>query len=98
MDLNLQKSNLHKSGSFTNTFRLIDGLCHINDNGLFGKQFKEIYPEGLELKRENLSSTKDSFLDIDLEIKKIKFQSNFLISGGLFPNLKCLNVLFFQWF
>ena len=61
-----QKSNLHKPCSFKNTFRLIDDLRDISDNGLFEKHFKEIYPEELEMKRENVSSTKASFLDIDL--------------------------------
>ena len=57
---------------FVNTFHLIDDLCAINDNGLLEKQFKEIYPDQLELKNENVSSTKTSFPDINLEINKNK--------------------------
>ena len=61
----IKKPNLHKTCSFTNTFCFIDDLCAINDNDLFKKHFKEIYPERLELKRENIYSTKASILDID---------------------------------
>ena len=38
-------------------------------NGLFEKHFKEIYPEELELKKENRSSTKVLFIDIEQDIK-----------------------------
>lgn len=41
-------------------------------NGLFEKHFKEIYAEELELKKESISNTKDSFVDINLEIKENK--------------------------
>ena len=36
---------------------------------LFEKHFKEIYPEKLQSKKENVSYTKASFFDINLEIK-----------------------------
>lgn len=50
----------------------------------FEKCFNEIYPEELELRRENLSSTKASFLDIYLEkeenriLNKLSDKSDFL--------------------
>ena len=50
----------------------MDGLCVINDKGLFPKHLKEIYPEEQELKKENLVSTKPLLLDIDLKIKDNK--------------------------
>ena len=80
-----QKSNLHNSCSFKNTFRLIDDLRDISDNGLFEKHFKEIYPEGLELKKGNLFSTKASFLDIDLKIKENKISTKLSDKRYSFP-------------
>ena len=47
--------------------------------------FKEFYPQELGLKKENVSSTKASFLDIDLEIKDNKFSINIYIERGSFP-------------
>ena len=62
--LNLQKSNLHKASGFINRFCFINDVCAINVNGLFEKHFKEIYRAELQLKKENMSSTKASFLDM----------------------------------
>ena len=39
--INLKKSNLYKSRSFTNTFPFIDDLAAINDNGLFEKHISK---------------------------------------------------------
>ena len=73
---------------------MIDDLRDISDNGLFEKHFKEIYPEGLELKKGNLFSTKASFLDIGLKIKE-KSQRNFLISCIL-SQFKIVPMAFFD--
>ena len=43
-------------------------MCKVNEKGLFKKYFRGIYPEQLQLKNENVSRTKTSFLDIVLEI------------------------------
>lgn len=53
-------------------FCFIDDLCAISDNAFSEKHFKEILPEELELKKENVSNTKVSFLAIDLELKECK--------------------------
>ena len=45
-------------------------LYYFDDNDLYEKHFHEIYPEELGLKREHVSSTKASILDIDLGIKE----------------------------
>ena len=42
---------------FTNTSYFNDDLCPIDDKGVFEKHFNEVYPEELELKKLNLSST-----------------------------------------
>lgn len=67
--LNLKKSDPHKTHSLANDFALI---CAISDNGLFEKHFKEFFPEKLELKKDNVFSSKTSSFDIDLEIKDKK--------------------------
>ena len=62
---NLKKKNLQKARRFGNTFRFIDDLLTINDNGLFNENFKEIYPPELQLNLES-SGDRITFLDIDL--------------------------------
>ena len=69
------KANLHKAHNFTNTIPFLNGFCAINVNGLFEKHFKEIYPEKLKLKKENISNTKASFLDIYLFKKHNKIST-----------------------
>ena len=73
----MKKLDLHKACSFANTFHFIDNLCEISDNISFEKQFKKINPEELELKKENVSSFKASFLDADLEITDNKISIKF---------------------
>ena len=58
---------------FHSTSRFIDDLIAINDNGEFGKCFKEIYPPELELKLEH-QGLHATFLDLDIRISEGKFQ------------------------
>ena len=53
---------------FGNVFRYIDDLLAINDNGEFEKNYAEIYPPELELKKENDNKDRASFLDFQLTI------------------------------
>ena len=46
---------------FGNIFRFIDDLNAINDNGEFEKNIKNIYPEELELNKENIGYTEATF-------------------------------------
>ena len=55
--LNLKKLDLYKTHNFANTLSFIGDLYVINVDGLFEKDFKEIYSEKLDLKKENFSST-----------------------------------------
>ena len=61
----LKKTDLNKARKFRYTFRFIDDLITINDNGLFEEYHKEIYPEELQLNLEG-SGDRLSFLDLDL--------------------------------
>ena len=85
--------NLHKTWKIANIFCFIDDVSAIINNGLFEKHFKEIYHDELELKKEKISITKISFLDIDLVIKEKKSWLNFWYKG-LFPILIVLMPFF----
>lgn len=51
----------------------------------FEKYFNEIYPEELELRRENLSSTKASFLDIYLEKEENRISTKLSDKSDFLP-------------
>ena len=57
-----------KARHFHSTKRFIDDLCAVNDGDLFGKVYKNIYPEELELKLEH-SGSHATFLNLDITIK-----------------------------
>ena len=65
---NTKKIDNKKARKFGNTFRFIDDLLSINDGNEFEKNIHDIYPEELELKRENLTDSEASFLDLYLKI------------------------------
>lgn len=49
--LQAKKYNLQKEREFANIFCFVDDLRTINDNFEFAKNFKEIYPPELALKK-----------------------------------------------
>ena len=46
----------------------------INNAGKYESNFTDIYPEELELCRQNGSNAEATFLDLDIKIKNNKFQ------------------------
>ena len=46
----------------------------INNAGKYESNFTDIYPEELELCRQNDSNAEATFLDLDIKIKNNKFQ------------------------
>ena len=72
---------MHSEVEEMNPFHFVDEMCAINDDDLFEKHSKEIYPEELDLKNENVYSTKASILDIDL--KEMNIQRSVLLNGTL---------------
>ena len=64
----LKSNNYQMARRFGNVFRYIDDLLAINDNGEFEKNYAEIYPPELELKKENDNKDRASFLDFQLTI------------------------------
>ena len=67
--LNIKIRDLHKSRLFSNMFRFIDNLCVISDHLEFDRNFKNIYPTELQLKKENISTSEASFLDLSIIIE-----------------------------
>ena len=53
--------------------------------GEFEKHFQDIYPEELELGKENSSNLEASFLDLDLKIKDGRFQVGLFDKRDGFP-------------
>ena len=83
--LNLKKQNLMLARRFCNTFRYIDDLCAINDNGEFERTFKDIYPMELELKKENSDQFSATFLDLDIKIDSRTFHTHIYDKRDSFP-------------
>ena len=58
-----------------NTFRFIDDLVTVNDQGEFSRSFLEIYPEELTLNKENDEANLNaSYLDLDISIVNNQFE------------------------
>ena len=80
----LKKTDLNKARKFRYTFRFIDDLITINDNGLFEKYHKEIYPEEQQLNLEG-SGDRLSFLDLDLTKNNGQLDVKLFHKRDLFP-------------
>ena len=81
----LKKISLGRARKFGNVFRFIDDLSAINDGGEFEKGFKDIYPEELELKRENIGILEASFLDLEITIINKQFRLKLYDKRDAFP-------------
>ena len=66
-------NNMNKAKKFNHVFRFIDDLCAVNDDGEFENNITNIYPEELELKKENAGYEQASFLDLNINISDNKF-------------------------
>ena len=55
----------HHARKFGNVFRFIEDLIVRNDSKEFENSSKEIYPEELELKKENVSGNVATFLGLN---------------------------------
>ena len=63
-----------KTRKLRNFLCFINDLSAINDAGIFESNLKNMYPEKLELRRENGIITEATLLDLDIKIKNNKFQ------------------------
>ena len=71
----MKKENYVLARKFGNVFRYIDDLIAINDSNEFEKYFSEIYPDELELKKENAINTDTNFLELNISISNSTFQT-----------------------
>ena len=81
----LQKRDLIAARKLANIFRFIDDLSAINDNGEFEKNCRDIYPEELELGKENQSNTEATFLDLNIRITNNQFLVGLFDKRDNFP-------------
>ena len=81
----IKKQSLYRARRFTNTFRFIDDLDAMNDCGEFEKCFKDIYPQELELKKENNGNKQATFLDLDISVNDNKFEIKLFDKRDAFP-------------
>ena len=71
----LKKNDLIKARKFCNSFRFIDDLNSINDDGKFESSCSNIYPVELQLGKENTDKHETSFFKFRHQSKgwKISF-------------------------
>ena len=81
----LKKNDLIKARKLRNIFRSIDNLNSINDGGKFESSYSNIYPEELQLGKENTDQRETSFLDLSIKIKDGKFQFGLFDKRDSFP-------------
>ena len=95
--IEMKKKDLFTARKFRHTFRFIDDLLAINDDGEFEKCFKKIYPPELELKKEHGGGLV-SFLDLKIELLGRSFQTSLFDKRDSFPfsivrmPYKCSNI------
>ena len=80
----LKKKDLNIARKFGNTFRFIDDLMAINDNGEFERNIHDIYPSELELKKEH-GGDHVSFLDLDVSLNNKAFSIKLFDKRDAFP-------------
>ena len=83
--LNLIKNNKPRTLKYHGCQRFIDDLEAINDNGGFGRSFKDMYPPSLELKLEH-SGSHATFLDLDIQIVEGIFIYKLFDKRDAFPS------------
>ena len=77
--------DLIKVRKLCNVFLFIDDLNAINHAGIFESNSRDIYPEELELRRENGNNAEATFLDLDIKTKINKFQIDLFDKRDSFP-------------
>ena len=81
----LKKNDLIKARKLCNIFSFIDYLNSINDGGEFESNYSNIYPEELQLGKENTDKHETSFLDLNIKIKDEKFHFGLFDKRDSFP-------------
>ena len=81
-----QNNDYVKARALRNTFRFIDDLGTLNDNGTFEESISQIYPEELVLNKENHElNINASYLDLNISVVENKFQYELYDKRRAFP-------------
>ena len=81
----LKKNDLIKERKFCNIFRFISDLNSTNDGKEFESNYSNIYPEELQLGKENTHKHEAGFLDLNIKIKNGKFHFPLFDKRDSFP-------------
>ena len=81
MDIRYQERDLRKARFFSNPFSFVEDMCAIYDHLEFGRNFKNIYPLELKFKKEKISSSEVSFLDLCFILENKKFKTRLYDKG-----------------
>ena len=93
--LDILKRSFRKACLFRNAFLFIDDCCTIKDYLKLERNFKNIYPLELQLKKENISASEAVFLDFFMIIEKKKIKTQLYDKRGAFPfSIVCLPYLY----
>ena len=65
----IKKTNFVLARKFGQVFRYIDDLLALNDGKSFENFFEDIYPEELQLNKENVDDRNTNFLDLHISIE-----------------------------
>jgi len=66
--IKLMKSDYRKALKLRGSFRLMDDISSINGDGTFEESVPLIYPDSLELKKENVGNVSANILDLTVEL------------------------------
>ena len=67
---NNMRNNYYKCKRLNYTYRYIDDITSINDDGYFNKIYRDIYPSSLELIKVNIDNKQADILDMNITIDK----------------------------
>ena len=81
----LKKKDIIKARKLCNIFRFINELSSINDGGEFESSYSNIYPEELQLGKENTDKHEASVLNLNIKIKDEKFHFGLFDTRDSFP-------------
>ena len=81
---------MRKARIFSNIFRLVDYLCTF-DNYEFENNYKNIFTDQLELKKENENPCETSVLHLSIDVQYRKFTTKFLEKRDVFSFMHYLD-------
>lgn len=81
----LYRVDYYSARMLNKTYRLIDDITSINSDGVFVNHYLNIYPESLQLNKENSGTVSANVLDLDVLVVDEKFKINLYDKRESFP-------------